>query len=41
MSALEGGVALDLSRMNRVLEVRPEDMDVTVEAGVTLQAARP
>lgn len=33
--ALEGGISLDLSRMNRVLAVRPGDLDVTVEAGVT------
>lgn len=30
-----GGLSLDLSRMNRILMVRPEDQDATVEAGVT------
>ncbi len=30
-----GGLSLDFSRMNRVLAVRPEDLDCTVEAGVT------
>lgn len=33
--AVRGGVSLDLSRMNRVLDIRPEDMTVTVQAGVT------
>jgi D-lactate dehydrogenase (cytochrome) len=33
--AIEGGVSVDLSRMNRILRVSVEDMDVTVEAGVT------
>ncbi|MCX7897259.1 MAG: FAD-binding protein [Rhodocyclaceae bacterium] len=33
--AVRGGVSLDLSRMNRILALRPEDLDVTVEAGVT------
>jgi D-lactate dehydrogenase (cytochrome) len=35
VAALEGGITLDLSRMNRVLRVSPEDLDCTVEAGVT------
>ena len=30
-----GGVAVDFSRMNRIVAVRPDDMDCTVEAGVT------
>ncbi|GBQ68213.1 D-lactate dehydrogenase [Ameyamaea chiangmaiensis NBRC 103196] len=35
---LRGGVSLDLSRMTRVIEMRPEDMTCRVEAGVTRQA---
>jgi len=35
VNAPAGGICLDLSRMNRVLAVRPDDMDCTVEAGVT------
>ena len=35
VAALEGGVCIDLSQMDRVLAVNPEDMDCTVEAGVT------
>jgi D-lactate dehydrogenase (cytochrome) len=35
VAALEGGVCIDLSPMNRVLRVSPEDLDCTVEAGVT------
>ena len=33
--AVEGGVSIDLSRMNRILAVQPEDLTVTVQAGVT------
>jgi D-lactate dehydrogenase (cytochrome) len=35
ISALHGGVAVDMSRMNRILRVSASDLDVTVEAGVT------
>ncbi|MGH6611441.1 MAG: FAD-binding oxidoreductase, partial [Burkholderiaceae bacterium] len=33
--ALQGGVTVDLSQMNQVLAVNPEDLTVTVQAGVT------
>src|SRR6478735_972045 len=33
--AINGGVSIDLSRMNRVLAVRTEDLTATVQAGVT------
>ena len=33
--AVQGGVSIDLSRMNRVLAVRVEDLTATVEPGVT------
>ena len=33
--AVQGGISIDLSQMNRVLAVNPEDLTVTVEAGVT------
>lgn len=33
--AVRGGVSIDLSRMNRVLAIRAEDLDATVEAGVS------
>jgi D-lactate dehydrogenase (cytochrome) len=35
VNALRGGVSIDMTRMNRVLRVSVEDLDATVEAGVT------
>ncbi|HEY7207821.1 MAG TPA: FAD-linked oxidase C-terminal domain-containing protein [Gaiellaceae bacterium] len=32
---LRGGISLDLTRMNRIVEVRPADLQATVQAGVT------
>ena len=36
--AERGGVCIDMSAMDKVLDVRPNDMDATVEAGVTRHA---
>jgi D-lactate dehydrogenase (cytochrome) len=33
--AVQGGISLDVSRMNAVLSCNPEDLTVTVQAGVT------
>lgn len=33
--AVQGGVSIDLGRMNAIVDVRPEDLTVTVQAGVT------
>jgi D-lactate dehydrogenase (cytochrome) len=33
--AVQGGVSIDVSRMNRVVQVNAEDLTVTVQAGVT------
>jgi len=35
VAALSGGVCIDLTRMNAVIQVNAEDLDVTVQAGVT------
>ncbi|HBS98857.1 MAG TPA: 2-hydroxy-acid oxidase [Citreicella sp.] len=36
--AVRGGVVVDFTRMNRVLQIRPADMDVTLQPGVTREA---
>jgi D-lactate dehydrogenase (cytochrome) len=45
VAALHGGVSVDMREMNRILRVSVEDLDVTVQAGVTRrqldQALRP
>ena len=35
IAAIRGGVCIDLSQMNKVLEIYPSDMDVHIEAGIT------
>ena len=35
VNAVAGGISIDLSRMNRVVRVSADDLDATVEAGVT------
>ena len=35
VNATRGGISIDMTRMNRVLRVSAEDLDATVEAGVT------
>jgi D-lactate dehydrogenase (cytochrome) len=38
LSAVQGGLSLDLTRMDRLLEVNADDLDVKVEAGMTREA---
>jgi D-lactate dehydrogenase (cytochrome) len=35
VNAPSGGISIDFSRMNKVLRISPEDLDVTVEPGIT------
>ena len=35
IAALHGGICLDVANMNEVIQVNAEDMDVTVQPGVT------
>jgi D-lactate dehydrogenase (cytochrome) len=38
VNAIRGGISIDMTKMARVLRVSAEDMDVTVEAGLTHRA---
>ncbi len=38
VAAVRGGVSVDLMRMERILQVSPDDLDCTVEAGITREA---
>lgn len=38
VNPVRGGVSIDLTRMNRVLRVSADDLDVTVQAGITRKA---
>jgi D-lactate dehydrogenase (cytochrome) len=35
VNAIHGGISIDMTRMTRVLRLSPEDLDITVEAGLT------
>jgi D-lactate dehydrogenase (cytochrome) len=39
--AVQGGISLDLSRMNRVLSIDAEDLTVTVQPGITRKTRVP
>ena len=36
--AVEGGISIDVGRMNKILSINPEDLTVTVQAGVCRKA---
>jgi D-lactate dehydrogenase (cytochrome) len=38
VNAVQGGVCIDLSRMNKVINISPDDQSVTIEAGITREA---
>ena len=38
VAAVRGGISLDMMQMNRVVRVSPDDLDCTVEAGITREA---
>lgn len=38
VAALHGGISIDMGRMNKVLEVNADDLDIKVQAGVTRKA---
>ena len=38
VAAVHGGITIDMTRMNRVLRIDAEDLDCTVEAGITRMA---
>ncbi len=38
--AVQGGISIDVSRMNKVLSINAEDLTVTVQAGRDAQAAQ-
>jgi D-lactate dehydrogenase (cytochrome) len=35
VNAIKGGVSIDMTRMTKVVRLSPEDLDITVEAGLT------
>lgn len=37
-SAIKGGISVDFSKMDKILEIRPEDMIVRVQPGITREA---
>ena len=38
IAAVKGGLSLDMSRMNRIIEIRSADLDATLQPGVTREA---